>query len=477
MAHTINQSKTIELIAQLLPKEINRFRHFISSSDSFKDPVILKAFDLMHKANDEGRTAEMTKEELFKKVYGRQKYDDVKLRHLLSKLNKAILDFWAWVEYEKQPVQYALNLGNQLLQRNLYIEYDRQLAQHLSRLKHTPQAHPEYHLALFQLEFQELESTTTIARRRLPGKIEGILQRLDTYYMIKKLQLCCELVNMQNMMAASDNVLLFNEIMEYVEKNKAILPVTGMVYYYIINMLKYPENTAHYDLLIKTLHAEEANFPAKELRELYHYALNYCIKQINLGNIVFQREILHTYKRMLRQNMLHIGRHIPEHNFKNIVTVALREHETEWTLQFIDEHIKQVAPESRHNAYHYNIANYYFSGREYKQALLHLQKVQFNDPYYALDTRCMMMKIYFELGEEQVLDSHISAFRVFLHRSKTISDFQRTIYKNLVNYTSRMMHAAQNERKLKTLKTQIENAKQVADLRWLKEKAGELVKK
>lgn len=66
------------------------------------------------------------------------------------------------------------------------------------------------------------------------------------------------------------------------------------------------------------------------------------------------------------------------------------------------------------------------------------KKVEFTDVFYQLDSRVLQLKIYFESDDYENLFYHISAFRIFLKRNNSISENQRTIYRNLVRFKAKL---------------------------------------
>ena len=114
-----------------------------------------------------------------------------------------------------------------------------------------------------------------------------------------------------------------------------------------------------------------------------------------------------------------------------------------------------------------------FSNGDYHQALRLLQNVEFTDLYYQLDMRSVILKCYYEMQDADALNYHLSAFRLFLSRNKVVSEYQRTIYRNLIKFAGKLMNAKGNPEKTKALKNEIENTKQIADLNWIKKKAEE----
>ena len=179
------------------------------------------------------------------------------------------------------------------------------------------------------------------------------------------------------------------------------------------------------------------------------------------------------YKMVLDNKAIYNGRFLSQWDFKNIVVVGIRAGENEWVASFIKERIQDLAVAEQQNALTYNSAYLAFSNGDYHQALRLLQNVEFTDLYYQLDMRSVILKCYYEMQDADALNYHLSAFRLFLSRNKVVSEYQRTIYRNLIKFAGKLMNAKGNPEKTKALKNEIENTKQIADLNWIKKKAEE----
>ncbi|MBK7856349.1 MAG: hypothetical protein IPJ79_16970 [Bacteroidetes bacterium] len=103
-----------------------------------------------------------------------------------------------------------------------------------------------------------------------------------------------------------------------------------------------------------------------------------------------------------------------------------------------------------------------------------LHKVSFTDIYYQLDSRSVLLKTYYETSDLDALQYHITAFRNFLKRNHSVSEYQLSIYSNLVKYTQRLLAAGNSKTKLLKLKKVALN-KSVADVQWLEQKIEELI--
>src|SRR5690606_32342485 len=175
-------------------------------------------------------------------------------------------------------------------------------------------------------------------------------------------------------------------------------------------------------------------FSPKEARDMYAYAQNYCIKQVNSGNMKFLTDLFQLYKMTLETGIIFSDKYLSPWSYKNITSVALRLKEYEWAEYFVEQYKERVEPSFRKNAYAYNMASIFFDNGKFDKALELLRHVDFSDVYYSLDSKAMMLRIYYELKEKNPLNSLLDSFRVFLKRNKQVSEYQRTLYLNLIKH-------------------------------------------
>ena len=115
----------------------------------------------------------------------------------------------------------------------------------------------------------------------------------------------------------------------------------------------------------------------------------------------------------------------------------------------------------------------FFKG-QYGEALKLINQVEFTDIFYALDSRTMLIKIYYQMDEWDPMQSAIEAFKVYLRRNKTLSENVKVLYTNFLKYIDKLSRLTKRDKsKLNELKEKIEETKQVADLGWLQQKVEE----
>ena len=82
-------------------------------------------------------------------------------------------------------------------------------------------------------------------------------------------------------------------------------------------------------------------------------------------------------------------------NYKNITAVGLRLEEFGWVQDFLLKFKPHLAPAHRDNAYKYNLAKLHFAKKDYDKVLELLREVEYDDIFYSLDSRSMLLKTYY----------------------------------------------------------------------------------
>lgn len=220
-----------------------------------------------------------------------------------------------------------------------------------------------------------------------------------------------------------------------------------------------------------------------DLKGLYSYLQNFCIAQINLGKEPFLRHLFDIYLSQLEKDLLLDDGLLPEWHYKNIVTTALRLNENGWVRKFLEEYKLRLPAEVAENAYSYNLATYYYHLNKLQDVLRLLVQVEYTDVRYNLDAKSLLLRTYYDLEEEEALLALCDSFRQYLKRNKSLTEFQKKGYVNLIRFARRLFKLKSNQgfipvqkwkKEKAKLETDIQAAKGVFNLKWLNDKMKEL---
>ena len=430
--------------------------------------------------NKNGKAGALIKENIWKKLYGKESFSDVRFRKLGSDLLKLVEGYLSQEIYDENLLYQSSNLIEAVSRKKIDKLYNSSVrnAQLTSEQRLLRPASYYYYQYLIEKNYYELMDVDL--KRSEKSNLEKIINSLDEFYLAEKLKWYSSLLSRQNLVSHEYELLFIDEIITHVKKYeyKNIPPVA--VYFQAFLTQSENENEQHYYNLIEELNRNFDYMPKKELYHLYTYAINYCISKVNKGKPEFLREFLNLVKHSLDNDILisesETGDLNPWH-FKNIVLIALRLGEYDWTEKFIKDFKDKLPIESKDNAVSYNLALVYFYQKKYNKVISLLQSVEYEDIAYNLGSKSMLLAIYYEQDEDEALTSLMDSFKAFLHRHKDIADNKRLPYSNLMKYIKKLLKISPGDKKeIELIRKEIDEDRKVgiASEKWLLEKLAEL---
>lgn len=469
----IYKNKVLGIVSGLQPAELPLFRSRLESGAG-NDKLLLCLFDFYCVQVRGGTIAlSFTKEQAWKACFPKKRFEDNRFRYLNSDLVVRLEEFLVYRGCNANVPMREFILANELGKRGAVKAWNAHFRKFEEFISNEKVHDATYYSHAWEMEYTHLSLMSSGKVNPQEGTIARAGEYLDRFYLIRKLQLCCEIFNVQNVFAHEHQIFLLEEILSHLSnRSYEDVPVI-VIYFRILMTLRESENEEHYHILRTLLRKHEGEVSKEEQRDMYKYVLNYCIKKINLGNISWQRELFDIYKTTLSNRVLITEGFLSHRDFKNIITISLRLGELQWAQDAISIYIPELQIKEQENARKFNSANLLFHKKDFSGALRLLQEVDFSDVFYDLDARSIVLKTWFELDEEDSFEYHAAAFRTFLKRNKSVSEYQRTIYENLIRYTTQLMRASGNRKKIMELKREVQRVMNIADLRWLLAKLEE----
>lgn len=461
-------SKLLDLFATLTSRERKRFGDFVRSPYFNKREAVTGLFDYLDRHAPRFSERECSKEGAFKAVFA-GRYDDQRMRLLMSELLELLKQFLGLEEGARRSGATALQGLQALNRRGLTKHFNYALLQLRRQHGRRGPADPDALLQHYMLE-AELGAFLRKNPRSQATNVQATIAALDVFYLVQKLKTGCTILNNQYVVDLEYEILFLDEIMDHLRTARYPDVPLVEIYYQALLMFRHPEAQEHYRQLRTALERHRDRIAKDELTDIYTFAQNYCIRQINRGESAFMEELFGIYRDLLdHELLLEKGRLSPWH-YKNIVAVGLRLRQFEWVEAFIREYQQLIAPAFRSNAFTYNMAKLYFHKREYAAVKRLLLEVEYEDIFYNLDSKVMLLKIYVEEGEYLALDSLINSFRMYLKRNRLVSEDHRVRYLNLVRAVGKMMRLPENDKSAwQQLAGELAHASSIADVNWLRE--------
>ncbi len=468
-------NKTYTILQSFDKYEVNRLRKFLQSPYFNMNEAIVTLFEVFIKDIFGKSTKALTKEVIWSKVYQQKKYDDVRFRKLNSELLKLVEKFLAQQIYEDNPIHQATHLmeaiGTKKLEK-LYSSSIRTVRRLSQQQKYRPAS---YYFYQYEIEKNYYELTEYENKRAEKSNIEVVAKNLDYFYFAEKLRIYNSILSRQGLASYSYEFIMINEILTEVKNRYNGIPPIE-IYYQICLINKDFENETHYFKLKELISNHINQFPLKEAILIGKYLLNYSINKANQGNIKFLREYFESYKELLEKEIVFDEKDgLSPWVFKNTILSALRLGEYDWVSNFIKNYSVKIPEAFRENAVTYNLASLYFYQKKYDDVIKLLNQVEYEDLAYNLNSKLMLIAVYYETDEIEPLYHLFESFRVYINRNKKIPQDRKRRYLNLIKFTKKLTKLMPGDKKsMEKLKTEISETQGIINLKWLKEKIAEL---
>ncbi|MCC6462641.1 MAG: hypothetical protein IT260_19390 [Saprospiraceae bacterium] len=377
-------------------------------------------------------------------------------------------DYLAWDEWAQDEQAKSYYLLRACRRRGL----DKPFRSHLARLQrltdnHT-QRNPEHYRFRYTLALEEYQHSMQAGRSDL-GQAQALSELHDLAFVAEKLKNACILRSRQRVRQRDADAGLLSAVLDLVHRRPALLEIPAIaVYYFGYLALDEPETDDHFFALKTRLPQAARHFPTHELRDIYLLAINFCIHRINLRQENYLREVFDLYRSGLEQDVFLENGQVSRFTYTNIALAALRLHEFEWTYQFLQDFRDKLPETQRAGAYAFNLARFYCERGDYDRAMPLLQAMDFDDVLHNLTAKAMLLRMYYETGADNALESLLLSLDAYLRRKSQLGEQQRTAYQNTIRLLRRLiaLPAADADAR-RHLRLEVQETLLVAEKDWL----------
>jgi hypothetical protein len=465
-------SKLVDIFYRLSKSQLRGLRKFVQSPYHNKREDVVALFELLYRTPLENRIA-LRKEKAFPKVFGKNKYSSDQMDYTMSFLFKVIEQFLVYenATEDKTNVQIALMEEYRKLGLSKHFQQSLNIAERYQEKSTVRDI--DYHEKAFQIELQQYQFLA-LKKRDATKNLQELSTKLDLRFLSQKLMDACRLLAHQAVAKQKYNFGLLEALLSYIENEPAVLehPSIALYYYYYQAAVEVETDTGEdYFQKFKTAFLESTNaFVEEELQGLYILAVNYCIKNINVGKDQYQLEMFDFYNVGLELRiLLDENEKISPFTFNNITKLALRLGKIDWTETFIKDYKKFVEAQYHETYVHNAYSMLYFAQGKYEETMIRLQQVDYKELFITLDAKVLLMKVYYQLDEYDVLESFINSFKVFLRR-KDILAYHQEIYKNFIRMMQKLVNLPPFNKAAKgKLFKEIEETQKLLEKKWLLE--------
>lgn len=460
----MQKSNLINIFKTFSKKELRDFKKWLQSPLHNQREDVLKLYNYLSDETNLNDDEKLEKTWVFKFIYPKEKYDDAKMRQVMYFFNVAMEKYLVYAHFAEDEIRQQAILAGIYGKRNL-IKPFKKAASDFQNTKEKQFQVPDNHY-LFDFFFQkELYDFTNKHERSQNTNLNEAQFALDAYYCINKLRLACAAEYFNRVFKTKYESNLIEEIITLGEKGLINVPLFQL-YFLVYKLIKYPTKPEYFEALKYKLDTETGTLIHSDAREIYIWSINHCVSRINLGETNYRSELFELYKNGIESGFLIEDNLITPFTFKNVISIGIILKEFEWVEHFI-KHYQQYLDESqRKGIVDFNLAMLYHAKKDYKLSQRLLISLEVDDLLINLNARFLLIKIYMEQSEFELLEPQLDSMRAYLNRKEMIGSHKNT-YKNVISILKKMLKIRPNDREAKQkLKDEIKNTTPLVDKDW-----------
>lgn len=449
-----------DILKHLSPEVLRLLDKFVQSPYFVTHDGILRLYTYLRTHADTHAAFETGT--IYKHLFPDAKEDPKRVYHLSHYLREAVEQFLAFEEIRRDEHALHVATAAALRRLKLHAESTGMLRYARKRLDNDTKRgaayfHNDYNLLLetHLLSLQEGKSQTM--------NLQVLSDSQDVAFLIDKLRTGCIMLSQRNVLETTYASGLLGLVVDFLKDHPFLeIPIVA-AYYHGYHAQKGGENSErHFQSLKKHIEENGRQFATNEIQDLSLLALNYAIGRLNRGEDRYFREVFELYQSGLKHGALLENGQLSRWTYNNITATALRLQEYTWLEQFLIGYQPLLPENHRDAAFHFNMARYCYDLGQRREALGHLLHREYDNVLQNLQSRVLMCKIYYELGEWDALDNQIDSLQIYLRRQKGIG-YHRAIYGNIARMMRKLVNSTDRER----LRAEIETVPELPEREWL----------
>ncbi len=407
-----------------------------------------------------------TKEYIAAVVYPNEKFDAAQIHLISSILYKVIEQYMTYCELHYHEVKTKISLAAAYRKRRLEDHFQRTIEEAQSLQKKESTQNAEYYEMKYQILLEQYDFVHATQRME-SYQLQEISDNLDLTFIIKRLQHSCLLLSHQAVVKQDYQLGLLRKTMDYVENHESVRVPAVMMYYYC-NKILLDKNEEDF-LIFKAILSDNSDiFTEKEARDLYFSAINFSVKNLNEGKSEYAKIGLDLHREMMQKKLLLENNIISRFAYRNIVSMGIFIKEYDWVEEFIQEYTPHLEIAYKESMSSLSLGRLHYERGELGKAMMLLQKADYTDLLLNLAAKTILMKIYCESDEFDLLSSHLAAMKAFIHRHKNTLGYHSQNYSNIINYTKKLSEVNFNDKKaVEKLKEDINQEKILTERKWM----------
>lgn len=490
----------LELYKSFSKKEMMMLGKFLKSPYFNNRKMLLQLFQILRRFYPEFENKNLTKENLYKLLYGKAPYKDSTFRNLMSDLLLVTQNFLKVESLKKNSVESNFFLSSDLARRGMVNLYNSKIQDNEKLILSDEKFDSNYFLNRFKTEsnrfYMNLMTKKVLKKSFVESESEkltnGIVYLLN-YFLIESIKHNDTLLKYsrsynikKNIDTVTDFLNLFNfdKLIDYIRNNSSIkVPVIEVYYNFINTFINFGDEKYHQEFKL-TLNSISKQLGTNDNHFLYSRLIDYCVLKKNLGSessFNVDMEIFDLQNIFIENEyyITNLNTYIPFDLYRNVLINSITVKKLSFLEQFINKYSKKLNPKHYKNAYNYSFALLNFEKGNYMKAMDFLSKIKFDQFIYKLDIKNLQLKINYELEQFESALSVIDTYKHFLKNNVLISESRRILHNNFIYYSNMLIQHRTGSRNsnLKFIEEKVKSSKKIFDKGWILEKIDSEISK
>ena len=442
-------TKLVHLLRTFTKAEFADFEAEVSIHYTGKKKDLKGFFLLLKKHYPKFDDPEFTKESVFKSLYPNKKFEDIRIRKLLSFTYKLAEDFLAKKVLKENDIVRDLLMLSEYRSRNLdksFKALSAKIDNELSNSKISPDKYYNYRTTYYQemLDYYAFEKNFPKSIEYQNKLIENITSHfLLTYYITTASKTAMESSYPYKMcsdvLEGIRDGLETDKFLVKAGDNEVIKPVVP--FYYAAKALANTDDIESYRTA-KKLFLENIDKFTKGMQYgifLMLIIFNTARKNHNKNTKTDEetaREILNIQKLQLEHGALIPlnKRYMSPIGFRNMLLNAIHLDEFEWAEEFMESCIKLMEPKQRDNMERFSMAYMEFAKKNFSKSLDHASGVKYETFFFKKDIMLLNFMLYFELELYERAHYYIDTTQKYYSGTKEMVDSFKESHENFLRY-------------------------------------------
>jgi hypothetical protein len=415
------------------------------------------------------------KETVFAALYENRKYDDAAMRFVMHQVLKIVKKYLVQKELEDRPMSEQMLLVQAFRRRHLDSFFERELNQAQTTHSQLTHRNADFFFIDYQIQYEQQQFLSSV-RRKANMPLQQMTGALTQFYVTEMLRHACVAAVSEAIVNANFSLPMLDSVLEWARESIEASNLTkslqlgktelletqnselkrenteggllaekndnadiAMRLYYLTYQALTTSDLLIFNELKELLTQHWRLLPESEGRLLYILAINFCAKRSNtVGGAEIRRTMFELHRAGIESRLLFENGFLTKFTFKNTVAAAILVKEFDWVKNFIENYKGEIHPREREMMYQFGLASYYFSQKDYARAMPILSRFEAHDAQMPLLAKSMLLRIYYEQGETDALESLLDSFQAYVRRQKDVG-YLGEQYLNLIKTVRKML--------------------------------------